>query len=78
MAGSYLNPYFTILGLSHLSSGLFGMIVNFGLQIVVSLTTAPPPIEIQRLVDNLRNPVGEMSSDGELIGEPAPAPAPAS
>jgi cation/acetate symporter len=77
LAGNYLNPYFTIMGLSHLSSGIFGMIVNFGLQVVVSLATAPPPVEIQRMVDDLRNPIGEMSEGGELLRDEAPAPAPA-
>ena len=77
MAGNYLNPYFTILGLSHLSAGMFGMIVNFALQVVVSLATAPPPVEIQRMVDDLRNPVGEMSEGGELIRDKVPAAAPA-
>jgi cation/acetate symporter len=77
MAGNYVNPYFTIGGLSHLSSGIFGMIVNFGLQIVISLATAPPPVEIQRMVDDLRSPVGEMSEGGELIRDTVPAPAPA-
>jgi hypothetical protein len=43
------------------------MIVNFALQIIVSLATAPPPLEIQRMVDDLRIPVGEMSEDGEII-----------
>ena len=65
MALNYTNPYFTILGLSHLSAGIFGMIVNFALQIIVSLATAPPPPEIQRMVDDLRIPVGEMYEDEE-------------
>jgi cation/acetate symporter len=65
MALNYTNPYFTILGLSHLSAGIFGMIVNFGLQIIVSLATSPPPAEIQRMVDDLRIPVGEMYENEE-------------
>jgi cation/acetate symporter len=65
MALNYTNPYFTVLGLSHLSAGIFGMIVNFTLQVVVSLATAPPPVEIQRMVDDLRIPVGEMYEDEE-------------
>ena len=40
-------------------SGLFGLIVNFALTITVSLATAPPPKEIQDMVDDLRIPVGE-------------------
>jgi cation/acetate symporter len=77
MAGNYADPRFNLFGLSHLSSGIFGMIVNFGLQVAVSLATAPPPPEIQAMVDDLRNPAGEMSEGGELIRDRAPAPAPA-
>jgi cation/acetate symporter len=72
---NYVDPRINLFGLSHLSAGLFGMIVNFGLQIGISLATAPPPEEIQQMVDDLRNPVGEMSAEGALIREPAPAPA---
>ena len=60
MALNYTNPTFTILGLSHLSAGIFGMIVNVALQVSVSLMTAPPPRYIQDMVDQLRIPVGEM------------------
>jgi len=74
IALNYTNPFFTVLGLSHLSAGIFGMLVNFGLQIGVSLATAPPPKEVQDMVDDLRRPVGEMYEDRE----PAPAPVPAS
>jgi cation/acetate symporter len=70
LALNYTNPYFTILGLSHLSAGIFGMIVNFGLQIIVSLATAPPPVEIQRMVDDLRIPVGEMYEDEDPRSTP--------
>jgi len=70
LAANYIDPRYTILGLSHLSSGIFGMIVNFGLQIVVSLATAPSPKSVQDMVDQLRIPVGEMVM-------PAPAPTPA-
>lgn len=67
LVNNYLNPANNIMGLSHLSSGIFGMIANFTLMIVVSLLTAPPPIAIQEMVDQLRNPVGEMSEGGEMI-----------
>jgi cation/acetate symporter len=77
MAGNYINPYFNVLGLSHLSAGIFGMIANFGLQIIVSLATAAPPRHIQDMVDDLRLPVGEMSDQGELIRDRVPTPAPA-
>jgi cation/acetate symporter len=77
MAGNYVNPHFNVLGLSHLSAGIFGMIANFGLQIIVSLATAAPPKHIQDMVDDLRLPVGEMSEQGELIKDRVPTPAPA-
>jgi Na+(H+)/acetate symporter ActP len=35
------------------------------LTIVVSKLTAPPPQEIQDMVEQLRNPVGEMFEVGE-------------
>jgi cation/acetate symporter len=53
------------MGLSHLSSGIFGMIANFTLMIVVSLLTAPPPQKIQDMIEELRNPTGEMFEAGE-------------
>jgi cation/acetate symporter len=77
MAGNYINPHFNVLGLSHLSAGIFGMLANFGLQIIVSLATAAPPKNIQDMVDDLRLPVGEMSEQGELIKDKVPTPAPA-
>jgi cation/acetate symporter len=70
LALNYTNPYFTLFGLTHLSAGIFGMIVNFALQIVVSLATAPPPPEIQRMVDELRIPVGEMYADEDPRSTP--------
>ena len=73
MGTNYVNPNFTILGISHLSAGIFGMIVNFSLQIIVSLATAPPPRYIQDMVDQLRIPVGEMVIPG--VTTPAPTPA---
>src|SRR5687768_1833079 len=75
MGTNYVNPNFTLFALSHLSAGLFGMIVNFGLQIVVSLATAPPPKYIQDMVDQLRIPVGEMVIPGVTTPEPDRVPA---
>ena len=78
MAANYTDPRFNVLGLTHLSSGIFGMIVNFSLVYVVSMATAPPPKEIQDMVDELRLPVGEtvtVPGERELVGQPAPAPA---
>ncbi len=74
MAGNYLDPRFNVLGLTHLSAGIFGMLANFTLQVVLSLATAPPPREIQEMADDLRVPVGEML-EGPMAA-PAPAPAP--
>jgi len=73
MANNYVNPNFTIFGLSHLSAGIFGMIANFSLQIIVSLATPPPPRYIQDMVDQLRVPVGEMVIPG--VTTPAPGTA---
>ncbi len=71
---NYTNPNITILGLSHLSAGIFGMIVNFGLQVIVSLATAPPPRYIQDMVDQLRIPVGEMVIPGVTTPTPDAVP----
>ncbi|HET7699360.1 MAG TPA: sodium:solute symporter family protein [Candidatus Limnocylindria bacterium] len=75
MALNYTNPNFTVLGLSHLSAGIFGMIVNFGLQIIVSLATSPSPKYIQDMVDQLRIPVGEMSLPATTSAAQTTAPA---
>ncbi len=53
------------------------MIVNFALQVGVSLATAPPPKEIQDKVDELRVPVGEMVEIPSQLSEPARSPLPA-
>ena len=71
MVANYTNPAINVLGLSHLSAGIFGMLVNFSLQVVVSLATAPPPREIQDLVDEVRLPVGEMADVPTLAPRPA-------
>ncbi|MBI5649615.1 MAG: cation acetate symporter [Chloroflexi bacterium] len=71
MVNNYLDPSFNILGISHLSSGLFGAAANFALTIGVSLVTAPPPKEIQDFVDHVRHP------RDEDVAESAPAAAPA-
>ena len=71
---NYTDPRFTVLGLSHLSAGIFGMVTNFGLQIVVSLATKPPPDYIQRMVDQVRIPVGEMVIPGVTDQPLAPTP----
>jgi cation/acetate symporter len=73
MALNYTNPQFTVFGLSHLSAGIFGMIANFTLQIIVSLATQPPPRYIQDMVDQVRIPVGEMVIPG-VTDKPLPSP----
>jgi cation/acetate symporter len=69
MIWNYVDPRFNVLGLSHLSAGIFGMAANFLLTIVLSLLTAPSPKYIQDMVDQLRIPVGELRL-------PAPGAAP--
>ena len=76
MIGNYIDPRFNVLGLSHLSAGIFGMLANFILLIVVSLATAPSPKYIQDMVDQLRIPVGEMRLPAPGTGA-APGVAPA-
>jgi cation/acetate symporter len=56
MLSNYLDPTFNLFGISHLAAGLFGMAANFALTIVVSLRTAAPAPEAQRLVESLRQP----------------------
>jgi cation/acetate symporter len=72
---NYTDPRFTVLGLSHLSAGIFGMIANFALQIIVSLATKPSPEYVQRLVDQVRIPVGETVIPG-VTDQPIPAQTP--
>jgi cation/acetate symporter len=74
---NYTNPNITVLGLSHLSAGIFGMIVNFTLQIVISLATAPSPKYIQDMVDQLRIPVGEMTIPATSPAAQTTVPTPA-
>ncbi|MEK9673183.1 MAG: sodium:solute symporter family protein [Rhodospirillaceae bacterium] len=47
-----------ILGLDHLRFGVVGIIVSFVAMIVVSLATEEPSAEIQKMVDDTRNPSG--------------------
>lgn len=46
------------LGISPEGIGFIGMIINFVVAIVVSSFTAPPPEEVQELVENIRIPSG--------------------
>ncbi|MEP7190195.1 MAG: sodium:solute symporter family protein, partial [Roseiflexaceae bacterium] len=56
MISNYLDPSFNLFGISHLAAGLFGMITNFALTIIVSLLTKPPSPQAQRMVESLRQP----------------------
>jgi len=77
MVMNYINPNFTILGISHLSAGIFGIPANFALIYFVSLATAAPPQEIQDLVDELRHPQEDDELIEQLLDRPVGVPAPA-
>lgn len=47
-----------LLGISPLSFGAVGAIINFAVALGVSAVTAPPPVEIQHLVESVRYPRG--------------------
>jgi cation/acetate symporter len=47
-----------ILGISPLSFGAIGAIINFVTAFVVSNATEEPPVEIQELVESVRYPKG--------------------
>lgn len=47
-----------ILGISPLSFGAVGAMINFAVAFAVSRVTAPPPLEIQELVESVRYPKG--------------------
>jgi cation/acetate symporter len=77
MVMNYINPEFNVLGISHLSAGIFGVPVNFALIYVVSKLTAEPSQEMQHLVDTLRHPQEDDELMEQLLQKPMPAPAPA-
>ncbi|MDQ7836754.1 MAG: sodium:solute symporter family protein [Humidesulfovibrio sp.] len=49
-------PWF--MGISPEGIGTVGMLINMVMTVIVSLSTAPPPVEIQELVENVRIPRG--------------------
>jgi cation/acetate symporter len=49
-------PAHWLFGISPEGIGTLGMLLNFLVSIPVSLLTAPPPAEVQELVDNIRSP----------------------
>jgi len=59
----FLNPAANVpenwlLGVSPEGIGTIGMMINFGVATAVALVTPPPPLVIQRLVDEIRIPKG--------------------
>ncbi|MCA0914689.1 sodium:solute symporter family protein [Marinobacter nauticus] len=52
------TPENWVLGISPLSIGAIGAIVNFAVAFAVSKVTAEPPVEIQELVESVRYPRG--------------------
>ncbi|MBU1229312.1 MAG: cation acetate symporter [Proteobacteria bacterium] len=57
-----IAPWF--MGISPEGIGSVGMVLNMAMTIAVSLATAPPPIEIQELVENVRIPRGAKEASG--------------
>ena len=49
-------PAHWLLGISPEGIGTLGMVLNLLVSVPVSLLTAPPPAEVQELVDNIRSP----------------------
>ena len=49
-------PVHWLFGISPEGIGTLGMVLNLLVSIPVSLLTAPPPAEVQELVDNIRSP----------------------
>ena len=47
-----------LLGVSPGSFGAVGALINFVVAYIVSKMTAPPPLEVQQMVDNIRVPAG--------------------
>ena len=53
-----------LLGISPLSFGAVGAVINFAVALTVSAFTAPPPKEIQDLVESVRYPRGAGAATG--------------
>ncbi len=62
-----MTPWF--FGVSPEGIGTFGMVLNFLVTLGVSRATAPPPLEIQALVENLRTPTDEPPALDEIDEE---------
>lgn len=50
------TPAHWLFGISPEGIGTLGMVLNFVVSVPISLLTAPPPSEVQELVDNIRSP----------------------
>ena len=46
-----------VFGISDQGIGTVGMLLNFVVSLVVSRMTSPPPLEIQKIVEDLRSPL---------------------
>ncbi len=53
-----------MLGISPLSIGAVGAIINFAVAFTISRMTAEPPQEIQELVESVRYPKGAGTATG--------------
>jgi len=62
MAANTADNWF--MGIQPESFGAVGAMINFGVAIVVSKLTAPPPEHIQHLVEDIRVPAGAGSATG--------------
>lgn len=51
-----VNPNWNILGITNVAAGVFGIPANLAVTIIVSKLTAPPPADVARLVEALRQP----------------------
>jgi cation/acetate symporter len=58
LAPALNTPDYWLWGISPEGIGTLGMLLNFGVVIIVSSLTAKPPKSVQKLVDNIRIPSG--------------------
>lgn len=58
MAPELNRPEHWLLGISPTGIGALGALLNAGVAVVVSRVTAPPPVAVQEMVDDLRIPSG--------------------
>lgn len=58
MAPELNRPEHWLLGISPTGIGALGALLNAGVAVVISRVTAPPPVAVQEMVDDLRIPSG--------------------